>query len=200
MSRLFYTFSAVFSVLVIFPLLISAHSVEVPAGKKECFFEDLHVHDKMTVTYQVGGGGHLDIDFWLSDPNDKVLGKHIRQDTGSISITATANGRHEYCFSNQMSAIADKMVSFNVHGVIYVDEDEAVAPMEREIRSLAIGLMSVKDEQEYIVVRERTHRNTAESTNSRVKWWSVLQAVVIFAVVSWQVYYLKSFFEVKRVI
>lgn len=78
--------------------------------------------------------------------------------------------------------------------------------------------MSVKDEQEYIVVRERTHRNTAESTNSRVKWWSVLQAVVIFAVVAWQVYYLKvcprlltsapqtngwsgqSFFEVKRII
>ncbi len=63
--------------------------------------------------------------------------------------------------------------------------------MEREIRSLAIGLMSVKDEQEYIVVRERTHRDTAESTNARVKWWSVLQAIVIFAVVAWQVYYLK---------
>jgi hypothetical protein len=90
--------------------------------------------------------------------------------------------------------------------------------MEREIRSLAIGLLSVKDEQEYIVVRERTHRNTAESTNSRVKWWSVLQAAVIFSVVAWQIYYLKvchlfppvlslgltngfqSFFEVKRVI
>jgi hypothetical protein len=78
----------------------------------------------------------------LTAPNDKVLGKHIRQDTGSISITAEADGRHEYCFSNQMSAIADKIVryaiyhcvsfssrhssglrSFNVHGVIYVDED-----------------------------------------------------------------------------
>ena len=74
----------------------------------------------------------------------------------------------------------------------------------------------MKDEQEYIVVRERTHRNTAESTNDRVKWWSILQAIVLFAVVAWQVYYLKvrvrqgqfmqssliciaqSFFEVKR--
>jgi hypothetical protein len=49
----------------------------------------------------------------------------------------------------------------------------------------------VKDEQEYIVIRERTHRNTAESTNARVKWWSVLQSVVLFSVVAWQVYYLK---------
>jgi len=99
-----------------------------------------------------------------------------------------------------MSAVTDKMVSFNVHGVIYVSGDDIVAPVEREIRSLANGLLSVKDEQEYIVVRERTHRNTAESTNSRVKWWSILQAIVLFSVVGWQVYYLKSFFEVKRVI
>lgn len=43
-----------------------AHMIELAAGKKECFFEDLHAEDKMTVTYQVGGGGHLDIDFWVS--------------------------------------------------------------------------------------------------------------------------------------
>ena len=101
-------------------------------------------------------------------------------------------------------------ISFNVHGVIYVGDEaagasihfsayvpwlihnlEVVAPIEREIRELAHGLTSVKDEQEYIVIRERTHRNTAESTNSRVKWWSILQAVVLFSVVAWQVYYLK---------
>ena len=68
---------------------------------------------------------------------------------------------------------------------------DVVAPIEREIRKLAAGLVSVKDEQEYIVVRERTHRNTAESTNSRVKWWSILQALVLFSVVAWQVFYLK---------
>ena len=68
---------------------------------------------------------------------------------------------------------------------------ETIAPIERAIRLLASGLQSVKDEQEYIVVRERTHRNTAESTNSRVKWWSILQAIVLFSVVAWQVWYLK---------
>lgn len=68
---------------------------------------------------------------------------------------------------------------------------DIVSPIEREIRQLSHGLQAVKDEQEYIVVRERTHRNTAESTNERVKWWSILQAVVLFAVVAWQVYYLK---------
>ncbi|KAF8525385.1 supernatant protein factor C-terminal domain-containing protein [Gautieria morchelliformis] len=179
-------------------LLAFGHIIEVLASQKECFFEDLHVNDKMTVTYQVGGGGNLDIDFWLADPNNLALGKHLKQSTGTVSITAEKDGRHEYCFSNQMSAIADKTVSFNVHGVVYVGEDETIAPIEREIRDLANGLQSVKDEQEYIVIRERVHRNTAESTNDRVKWWSIIQAIVLFAVVAWQIYYLKSFFEVKR--
>ena len=92
---------------------------------------------------------------------------------------------------------------------------DIVSPIEREIRQLSHGLAAVKDEQEYIVVRERTHRNTAESTNDRVKWWSVAQVIILFSVVAWQVYYLKvcsllaykqsrylfvsqSFFEVKR--
>lgn len=68
---------------------------------------------------------------------------------------------------------------------------DIVAPVEREIRALANDLKSVKDEQEYILVRERKHRNTAESTNSRVKWWSIVQSIVLFLVVAWQVYYLK---------
>lgn len=62
-----------------------SHMIEVKSNTKECFFEDLHVNDKvhpqdvfvyqsananvqMTVTYQVGGGGHLDIDFWVNWP------------------------------------------------------------------------------------------------------------------------------------
>ena len=54
-----------------------------------------------------------------------------------------------------------------------------IAPIEREVRDLASGLQAVKDEQEYIVVRERRHRDTAESTNARVMWWSVFQGIVL---------------------
>lgn len=51
--------------------------------------------------------------------------------------------------------------SFNVHGVLFVGEDEQIAPVEQEIRDLSSGLQLVKDEQAYLVVRERVHRNSA---------------------------------------
>src|SRR5438045_3381756 len=47
------------------------------------------------------------------------------------------------------------------------------------VRKLSDLLAQVKDEQSYIVIRERTHRNTAESTNARVKWWSIFQMGVL---------------------
>lgn len=43
-------------------------------------------------------------------------------------------------------------------------------------------------------------RTAAESTNDRVKYWSIVQTVMLFAVCGWQIFYLKRFFEVKRVV
>lgn len=50
--------------------------------------------------------------------------------------------------------------SFNVHGVLYIEDEGHIAPVEKEIRTLSSALQGVKDEQEYIVVRERVHRNS----------------------------------------
>jgi p24 family protein beta-1 len=69
----------------------------------------------------------------------------------------------------------------------------------RTVRKLSEFVAQVKDEQQYIVVRERTHRNTAESTNSRVKWWSIFQMLVLVGEGIFQVWWLKRFFEVSTV-
>ena len=68
------------------------------------------------------------------------------------------------------------------------------------VRKLSDLLAQVKDEQEYIVIRERTHRNTAESTNSRVKWWNMFVIGIVIGESLFQVWWLRRFFEVKRVV
>lgn len=50
--------------------LVSAHNIQMKAHTRECFHEQLHIDDTMTVTFQVGdrefgGSGNLDIDFWV---------------------------------------------------------------------------------------------------------------------------------------
>lgn len=68
------------------------------------------------------------------------------------------------------------------------------------VRRLSELLAQVKDEQQYIVIRERTHRNTAESTNNRVKWWNMFVIGIVIGESLFQVWWLRRFFEVKRVV
>src|ERR1700760_4237779 len=136
---------------------------------------------------------------------------------GDHSFVAGMDGKYVYCFSNEAWSSNTKEVSFNVHGIVYVPESEAPQdPLETEgmvtcqleeivqqanrewrdvVRQLSDLPAKVKDKKAYIVVRERTHRNTAESTNSRVKWWSIFQLGVLVGEGIFQVWGLKRFFE-----
>ncbi|KAI9853407.1 MAG: p24 complex component [Vezdaea acicularis] len=183
-----------------------AHNIKLAAHSRECFHEELHKDDKMTVTFQVGdrefgGSSNLEIDFWIQDPTGSFPFHERAVSNGDHSFTAQNDGKFLYCFSNEHWSASSKEVSFNVHGIVYVPESEAPQdPLESEVRKLGELVGQVKDEQGYIVVRERTHRNTAESTNGRVKWWSMFQIGVLVGEGVFQVWWLKRFFEVKRVV
>jgi len=91
------------------------------------------------------------------------------------------------------------------------------------VTELSNALTGVKHEQEYMEVRERIHRASEyswspddtfygqlffilccelvnENTNSRVVLWSFFEAAVLLSMTIGQVYYLKRFFEIRRVV
>ncbi|TQS35212.1 hypothetical protein Golomagni_04376 [Golovinomyces magnicellulatus] len=199
---------------------VLGHNINLQAHGRECFHEVLHKEDKMTVTFQVGdrefgGAGSLHIDFWIENPVGGFVTQQKAVANGDFSFQAENDGRYTYCFSNEHWSAASKDVSFNVHGIVYIPEPESPSdPLEAEgmrkpnylvhifrdlrnlVRQLSELLAQVKDEQSYIVLRERIHRNTAESTNARVKWWSIFQMAVLIGEGIFQVWWLKRFFEV----
>ncbi|KAH6608695.1 hypothetical protein Trco_002041 [Trichoderma cornu-damae] len=185
---------------------VAAHNIVLPAHGIECFHETLHKDDKMTVTFQVGdrefgSAGNLEIDFWIMNPSGQYQTNERTVTSGEQSFTAVEDGKYSYCFGNQRWVANTKEVSFNVHGIVYVSESDSPSdPLESEVRRLSELLAQIKDEQQYIVVRERTHRNTAESTNSRVKWWNLFVIGIVIGESLFQVWWLRRFFEVKRVV
>jgi hypothetical protein len=165
---------------------------------------------------QDGCNAQLLMSWQITDPSNHNQVHERSVASGDHSFTAHQDGRYQYCFSNEHWSANSKEVSFNVHGIVYVPESEAPHdPLEKEgmhaydfanyimrkltttVRTLVDLLSQVKDEQGYIVVRERTHRNTAESTNARVKWWSLFQLIVLVGEGVFQVWWLKRFFEVS---
>ncbi|XP_042233875.1 transmembrane emp24 domain-containing protein 2-like isoform X9 [Homarus americanus] len=217
------TLRQLFTFLGIFSLLSVAESyfVTVDAHAEECFFEKVTTGTKLGLAFEVAEGGFLDIDIKIYSPDGKIVHEGERESNGRYTFPASMDGVYTYCFSNKMSTMTPKIVMFSM------DVGEGIKPgheaangeegwdmqnfsqtgeaaggnkMEDMIRELSAALSGVKHEQDYMEVRERIHRSINDNTNSRVVLWSVFEALVLVAMTIGQVYYLKQFFEVRRVV
>lgn len=196
-------------------LAYSAFMINVKPHEQNCFYETLATGDRLDLSFQVADGGHLDIDFWVKSPDSRNIYSVNKQSTSTFGFNADSAGKYVYCFSNQFSTFAHKQVSFTLFGpderIRLEDKKKNADPnhegLQKEIWALAgmsltnaDGLRAMKDEQSYMVVREATHRLTAESTKTRIVYWSLFEMLILVGVCLFQVSYLKRFFEVKRVI
>ncbi|KPI98800.1 Transmembrane emp24 domain-containing protein 2 [Papilio xuthus] len=161
----------------------------------------------MGLTFEIAEGGFLDIDITITGPDGAVIHKGERESSGIYTFSAPTSGRYTYCFSNKMSTMTPKVVMFNLEigeapnkNAGDNDEEANHNNLENMIKELGATLKTVKNEQEYMQVRDRIHRAINESTNSRVVMWSIFEASVLLVMTLGQVYYLKRFFEVQRVV
>ncbi|SCU84797.1 LAFA_0D12068g1_1 [Lachancea sp. 'fantastica'] len=181
----------------------NAHTVLLPAYGQRCFYETLKAKDELAISFQFGDRSpestdQMTGDFFVYGPNRREALKEERDVShGDVHISVPQDGKFEYCFSNERSGATTKDVTFNIEGVVYVDYNDPKADsLDGAVKQLSRLTRELRNEQSYIVIRERTHRNTAESTNDRVKWWSVFQLFVVIVNSLFQIYYLRRFFEV----
>ena len=98
-----------------------------------------------------------------------------------------------------MSTVTAKLVTFYLHVGNHLQSHEMAKaehldPLGQNVIQLAEGVKKVYDELDYLKIRERTHRDTNESTNSRIAWWSVLEYALLIGMGIGQLYYVKSLF------
>nr|CAG4645803.1 EOG090X0D99 [Lynceus sp. MCZ IZ 141354] len=194
--------------LVIFVSLctIEAFYVTIDAHAEECFFDKVTAKTKMGLMFEVAEGGFLDIDVKIVGPDNVVVYQGERESNGKYVFAAHKDGVFTYCFSNKMSTMTPKIVMFSMEigEETKPDHIEGGASnhtkLEEMIKELSSSLRSVKHEQEYMALRERVHRGINENTNSRVVLWSFFEATVLVSMTLGQVFYLKRFFEVRRVV
>jgi len=191
--------------IVLFSSSAYCYFISVDAHSEECYFDRVQNGTKMGLTFEVIEGGFLDIDVRVEGPDGEEIITRERESNGKITFAAGKTGPYTYCFSNKMSTMTPKGVMFTMD----IGEPQPVQPADGEahpnklsemIKELSTALVGVKHEQEYMEVRDKIHRKINESTNSRVVMWSFFEAIVLVAMTVGQVYYLKRFFEVRRVV
>jgi len=181
--------------------------VYIDASAEECFFDRVAPGTKMSLMFEVVEGGFLDIDIKIVGPDNKAIHTGERESNGKYTFSAHTDGIYTYCFSNKMSTMTPKMVMFSMDieesktkENVDTTAEASHSKLEEMISELATSLTAVKHEQEYMEVRERIHRSINDNTNSRVVLWSFFEAFLLVAMTLGQVFYLKRFFEVRRVV
>nr|CCC96021.1 unnamed protein product [Trypanosoma congolense IL3000] len=185
-----------------------AVSIQLPAGKEYCFFEDVKSPDvKLFLHYMVTSGGSLDVEVTIKGPDASDIWSSGREKEGRVLFKSRAPGRYNFCFSNKMSTVTAKMVTLyiNVGEEGIEDVSGAVSKkgmdsIERSISNIQHGLREVKELHNYIRVRERVHRATTEVANTRVLVWTLVEIVVIMLMSLGNVWYLRRIFSKRRIV
>jgi len=64
--------------------------------------------------FQVASGGFLDVDSIIYGPTSNVIHSVERESEGKFTFTAEKKGVYKFCFSNMMSTLTPKTVSFQI--------------------------------------------------------------------------------------
>lgn len=196
--------------------------IQVEPGQDECFYEHIKKGQPVDMSLMVLRGGLLDINLNVYRPDGTVLSQkkiisNVNDETGQVQedilvkghqfITAE-DGEFKFCFDNTMSRWTAKVVAFSLFlgdegTTIATDsvEEENVAkkahitPVENSIERLKVNLESIHKEQLYYRNRETAHRDTAESSNTRVAWFTVFESLTIIGVSVGQLVMVRKWFS-----
>lgn len=72
--------------------------------------------------------------------------------------------------------------------------------VETRLYQLLSQVKQINNEQAYQRTREATFREISESTNQRVLFWSIAQAIVLVLTGYWQLNHLRNFFTAKKLV
>mmetsp|Transcript_36614 Transcript_36614/g.118064 ORF Transcript_36614/g.118064 Transcript_36614/m.118064 type:complete len:202 (+) Transcript_36614:41-646(+) len=177
----------------------------VEAGGKTCFDETVKSSERVSGDWRVLSGGILDLDVEVTSPSGEHVYSAEREAAGSFAFFATDSGTYVVCFSNARATQAARDVSAKITvgeqgDGVELAKAEQLAPLEDRVKRLHTSMISVRDLQDQQREQDEERYRVTSQTRRWLLWFTVLEAFVLVAVSLWQILYLKSFFEVKRVV
>nr|CCA15078.1 conserved hypothetical protein [Albugo laibachii Nc14] len=184
---------------------------DVPPRTQKCMTDQISVGSLVAIDYAVVGvlEGKTNVGVHITDPTYRDLRRddnidHSVENTGSLSFHAEVEGDYQVCFHNLNDYAARIMLDlrYGVEARDYTEvaRREHLMPVEKELRKLEDLVDEIHKGMLYMRERESLMRDTNESTNSRVLWFSLFSILMLVGIGSWQMMYMKKFFKSKKLI
>mmetsp|Transcript_19821 Transcript_19821/g.35246 ORF Transcript_19821/g.35246 Transcript_19821/m.35246 type:complete len:206 (-) Transcript_19821:236-853(-) len=183
-----------------------AVTFELGSTRRRCIFEQLRKDQLATGEYVVLGGDASDVsvDVSVKGPAGDEIFTKVRSSGGKFGFTAARAGDYTVCFQN--NDLIEHRIKVSLRsGVEAKDLSEIVQrdhlkPLSAEILRIDETIKNVRSELLLLKQREAEMRETNESINSRVTWFSLFSVGVVTTLGVWQILTLKSYFMEKKLI
>lgn len=218
-----YQFSILFNILLVLLIAKNAEcfekemTINIQAGKEECFYQNVKEGQIIDIEYQVIDGSHgdLDISFQLVEPTGRIMFADFKKSENGHRIETKVHGDYKFCFDNTFSNFNMKTVFFEIiiEGTdddtwdddLDQDDLEGLSPediydiqvqdIQDAIYKVRSNLNKVQHLQDNLRTYEARDRNIAEENFFKVNTFSMIQIVVMLTVGFIQVIMLKSLFD-----
>ncbi|KAL8681373.1 MAG: hypothetical protein Q9186_002516 [Xanthomendoza sp. 1 TL-2023] len=187
----------------------TALTYKLQAHELACFFS--HVQEKgvkLAFYFAVQSGGSFDVDYSVVGPNEKTILEGSKERQGDYVFTAQEQGEYRFCFNNEMSTWAEKMVDFEI-----AQENESrdaklpskqgtspeqTSALEESILKVSRDLSTINRNQKYFRTRENRNMSTVKSTEGRIFNFSVMESALMVSMAGLQVFIVRYFFQGAR--
>ncbi|CAF0862257.1 unnamed protein product [Didymodactylos carnosus] len=156
-------------------------------------------------------GTHLEV----KDTKGHILYNKENAIKGKFAFTTEEYDIFEVCFETKMpdsqkhhlsAEHTTKEVTLRMkHGIETKDYDalakaNKLKPLEVELSRLEDLSSAIVSDFAYMKLREEEMRNTNESTNNKVLYFSIFSMCCLMSLAVWQVLYLRRYFKAKKLI
>ncbi|EGX52704.1 hypothetical protein TWF173_004033 [Orbilia oligospora] len=190
------------------PASATALTYKLAANEEHCVF----IHNdkkgvKIAFYFAVQAGGSFDVDYTVKAPNDVIVLDGTKERQGDFVFTANELGEYSFCFSNDMSTFAEKLVDYEI---AVEHEQRAELPtrpgttpeqttnLEESIFKLSGQLSTISRNQKYFRTRENRNFSTVKSTDTRIMNFSLIESLMMVTMSCLQVFIVRFFFQGAR--
>lgn len=201
--------------LLAFVQLIAASALtfNLAAKEKACFFIfTTKPNTQVNFYFAVQMGGAFDVDYEIKGPQKQVLYYDTKQRQGTLMFNVEEVGEYEFCFSNEMSTFAEKVVDFEIK---YDGDAEStfraqmpekpntqplahVEGMKRTADQIDRQLDELKNALQYYKTRNNRNQATVKSTESRIYYFSIFEVLLMVGMAALQIAVVQFFFKGSR--
>ncbi|XP_037355858.1 transmembrane emp24 domain-containing protein 9-like [Talpa occidentalis] len=148
---------------------------------------------------------------FVKDPENKNLLARQYGPQGSFTFTSQSPGEHQIClhlesirfalfYDGKLTIHLDMQLGEHTNDYAEFETNDKLTQLHLRVQQLVEQVGLIQKEQEYQRWQEERFRQTSESTNQRVLWWSILQTLILVAIGVWQMRHLKGFFKAKKLV